>query len=177
MNSRSFASAILTSIHWAWLGGSRLELRQSAQPAPRLRVLTEQGVEIKRNVTGGILPGQGRGGGRNLFGIGRDALQLDQSLLVRDSQSIQKRTHHRSMASQMIDNQRPGGQAIGKVRQAGEMACLVLLIEADDRLGPELLLLRDEQDRLRLILGGLLGAPERQRDVLALTERQTPPEA
>ena len=66
---------------------------------------------------------------------------------------------------------------VGKRSDRGKMTRLAIEIEADDGLRPELLLLRDEQRRLHLIVGRIGIRPERARHALALIERHPFPHA
>ena len=65
----------------------------------------------------------------------------------------------------------------GRIRHRRQVLRLALVVEREHGLRPELLLLRDEQRRLHLIVDGLVGLPERERRLLPVRERHLLPEA
>src|SRR5947208_8578601 len=65
-------------------------LNDRSEPAPRLGVLAQQRAQVQRYV-GLRIPFGNRGGGTGqLRGIGRSRFVLDQAVLVRDSEGIEK---------------------------------------------------------------------------------------
>jgi hypothetical protein len=85
---------------------------------------------------------------------------LNQAVLVSDAQRVEKRTHHRPLRGQMIDDEHASGDRFRQAWEARQMAGFSIQIERDDALGSELLALRDEHHGLDLILGGVRVAPE-----------------
>ena len=89
---------------------------------------------------------------------------------MRDTERVEERAHHRPPFSEVIEDQRARRQRVGQCRQRSKVARLAVLVERDDGFGPEFLLLRDQQRRLDLIVGGRVVAPERARRLLPLIE-------
>src|SRR5437899_9116894 len=89
-----------------------LPLRDARQRTPRLRVLTEQRVEIERDVFGGI-PRRDLGyGGADLFLIRLDLFLLNYAVLVPDPERVQKRAHLWVLLGQMGCDEGPGVQPL-----------------------------------------------------------------
>src|SRR5437667_5973485 len=86
-----------------------LPLRDARQRTPRLRVLTEQRVEIERDVFGGI-PRRDLGyGGTDLFWIRLDLVLLNDAVLVPDPERVEKRGHTGARLGQMGGCEGAGG--------------------------------------------------------------------
>src|SRR5262249_18810876 len=83
-------------------GGGHLALCECLQPTPCLRVLTKQRVEIKGDRFRRVVRRQKFHRRHNLLGIGRDGLSLNDAVLVRDAERIEKGPHHRSVIGQMV---------------------------------------------------------------------------
>ena len=96
---------------------------------------------------------------------------------MRDAQRIEKRAHHRPLFRKVIDDQRAGGHRVGQAANRREMLRLALDIEADHRLRPEFLLLRDQQRGLHLIVCRLRILPERARGARSLIQCHLFPQA
>ena len=82
----------------------------SLRRAPGVRVLTEQRIQVERHVFGGKLLSELCRRRGQLAGVWHDVLFLDQAVLVRDAERIEKCAHHRALRSQVIDDQRAGGE-------------------------------------------------------------------
>ena len=93
-----------------------------------------------------------------------------------DAEPVEEAAHHRALVGEVIDDERAAGDLIGHRREAREVLRLAVDVEADHRLRPEFLLLRDEERRLHLIVDGIVVAPEGVRGPGALIGGHALPE-
>ena len=85
-----------------------------------------------------------------------------------DAERVEEAAHQGALIGQVIQDEHAAGDRIGKRGETRQMLRLAIQIEADDGLGPELLLLGDEQRRLNLIVDRFVVGPEgvRRRETL-----------
>ena len=95
-------------------------------------------------------------------------LRLSQDLpivveVVDSAERIEKTAHQRAVIREVIEHEHAARDRCGQRGETREMLRLAIDIEADDRLRPELLLLRNEERGLHLIVDGVAVGPERAR--------------
>ena len=80
-----------------------------------------------------------------------------------DAERVEKAAHQGALIGQVVQHQHASGDRIGQRGEARQMLGLTIQVETDDRLRTELLLLRDEQRRLNLIVDRFVVGPEGAR--------------
>ena len=154
-----------------------LNLRQPGESAPGIRILREQRVQVHAHVLGRELLRELCGGGTDLVRVRLHGILLDQPVVVRDAERVEKRAHHRPLLREVIHDERAGRHGVGEAAQRGEVLRLAIHVEADHRLRPELFLLRDQEGRLHLIVSRLRIFPERARGARPLVQGHLLPQA
>jgi hypothetical protein len=79
---------------------------------------------------------------------------------VRDAERVEEAAHHRTLMREVIGHKEPGGQHLGDDGHAGDILRLLLHRHGDHALEAELDPLRDQADRFRLLVRGIVVAPE-----------------
>src|SRR5262249_49462870 len=118
---------------------SPVSLRQElTKRTPGFGILAEQRIQVQTHIVCRIPLADCPNGRANLGRVRLEAssirrfvfggVVLDEAVLMRNTEHVEEGPHHRSMLSQMIENQRAGRERVGQPRKARQMASLPLQI-------------------------------------------------
>ncbi|MEZ5419604.1 MAG: hypothetical protein R2708_19975 [Vicinamibacterales bacterium] len=79
---------------------------------------------------------------------------------MRDAQGIEEGAHHRALELEVVDDQQPGGEQVGHLRDAGQVLRPLVHRKGLHAARAELDLAGDERDGFRLFERGVLVGPE-----------------
>src|SRR5258708_1845459 len=144
---------------------------------PGFGVLGDEGRQVERHVLDRIARREipGRLLGHRRIGL-REVLSADQAVLVRDSEEIEERSHHRPLPLEVIAYEGARGDRVSHGRQLREVLGAPVRRQRQHAPGTKLHVRGNGGDRLHLLVRRVFVVPEEARCVDAPLERHPPPE-